>query len=1102
MTELTDLFLKIVNRSISATWLVLAVAALRFLLKKAPKWVSVLLWGLVAVRLVCPFTLESALSLIPSAQTISPEILTDAAPAVSTGIAAANDSISPILSESLAPAPGDSANPLQIWIPIAAMVWLFGIAVLLLYTGISYDRLRRRVKTAIRVKDNLYLSEYVSSPFVLGVFRPKIYLPYHMNERDQTHVLAHERTHIRRRDHWWKPLGFLLLTIHWFNPLMWVAYILLCRDIELACDEKVIQELGTEQRADYSQALLNCSIDRKMVAACPIAFGEVGVKERVKNVLSYKKPAFWVILISMILCIVVAVCFLTDPKTPEQLKWLQTLPEKNVRFIEYYASDAEPSEQYALYDGESLDALVALLSSFEGKAADPSPSDLLECKYTLSVFVYGNAARTIENWDNTYLCIDGCYFEDTQGVLAQDWDSFFDDATYLPADENTTLGVSVTIEEFSPTGITLLFRQKETSNGYVLYGGNDYFLQRKTGDDGWEDLPTRENPTFAEGSYDLLNIRRHKIDWEWLYGTLPTGHYRIGKRVSLNEGGIRYNAGTVYAEFEIDSSQSTPLTITAENVTSTGLDIVYHPADIFTSSDAIAGDYWLEVYQDGQWVVQEPTQEVEPELENRHDRIQTLVTSDRERHYLNWSTNYGELPVGTYRIGIQFTFRDTQTTGNLYAEFTLDGTANTPYSITSTLTADGLSGMAAYQSGGGYVFFDYMEQEIADILNALTVGDFFPSPSVDSNTTITLSNQDTKIILDSDGESVEFSFDNQTAKTIGSAVWATKDSRLLDFFTMMNNYSPENSTYEIYNVAPLADLPQSYTLEEAAIDKVVTIVEGDVRDNQDVWEDFIASVSAKTPATVRILKYYGKTAEYDAVKAICDLEYDGTQYILHGVQDGIAYSLTYQYLRHVTDTIYPIERSFDEYTCYFLTNSKTATVTVKDMDDDRFADPASADQYTPIIVCSDLRTYSAHPQIPTDLTSATLEQDGGIVAKVTDRSTLEKLRTLLSGAEKQTSGERHLLNSLRLILISASSETVTLHIDAESDLCRIGNAYYDYGPGDGVDARETLFALLGISYTDPEALQAIQSAAHREETEADRLRQALALQTVLPSLDN
>ena len=312
---MNEIFLKIINMSISASWLILAVLILRLVLKKAPKWVNVLLWGIVAVRLICPLSFESALSLIPSSETIPLDIEMAVKPTIDSGVPAINSVVNPVLS-SFAPPQHvlTSANPLQIWIPILNIIWLIGVGSLLLYTAVSYWRLCRKVDTAVRYKDNIFQSENVSSPFVLGIIKPRIYLPFNMNGQDLEHVVAHEQAHICRKDHWWKPLGFFLLTIHWFNPLIWWAYVLLCRDIELACDEKVIKGLSNEQRADYTQALVACSVNRRMIAACPLAFGEVGVKERVKSVMNYKKPAFWVIIIAVNVCVGVAICFLTNPK--------------------------------------------------------------------------------------------------------------------------------------------------------------------------------------------------------------------------------------------------------------------------------------------------------------------------------------------------------------------------------------------------------------------------------------------------------------------------------------------------------------------------------------------------------------------------------------------------------------------------------------------------------------------------------------------------------------------------------------------------------------------------------------------------------------------
>ena len=312
---MNELFLKIVNMSISASWLVLVVLILRFVLKKAPKWVNILLWGIVAIRLICPFSFESALSLIPSAETFPEKVISGPSFDVQTGITPVDNRINDYLGDRYFEGVTVPANNCNNIMTILTIVWTIGILLLVAYTVISYWRLRRKVDTAVRYKDNIFQSENVKSPFVLGIIKPRIYLPFNMNGQDLEHVVAHEQAHIHRKDHWWKPFGFLLLTIHWFNPLVWLAYVLLCRDIELACDERVIKELGNEQRADYTQALVACSVNRRMIAACPLAFGEVGVKDRVKSVMNYKKPAFWGVVLAVIVCVFVAVCFLTNPVT-------------------------------------------------------------------------------------------------------------------------------------------------------------------------------------------------------------------------------------------------------------------------------------------------------------------------------------------------------------------------------------------------------------------------------------------------------------------------------------------------------------------------------------------------------------------------------------------------------------------------------------------------------------------------------------------------------------------------------------------------------------------------------------------------------------------
>lgn len=313
-------FLQIFNTAITAGWLVLAVLVARLLLKKAPAWIKCALWAIVALRLVWPFEIESILSLLPSSQTIPEAELYAAVPQLHTGVDFVNSTINPVFSEVFATEPANSVNPLQAAVILGGWVWVTGMIVMASYSLMSYWRLRRKVCPAVRQEGNVYLCDGISSPFILGIIKPKIYLPSELSPEKWDSVLAHERTHLARRDHWWKPLGFLLLTVFWFHPLLWIAYILLCRDVELACDEKVIASLSSEEKRSYSQILLECSVPQKWITACPLAFGETGVKQRIKAVLHYRKPTLWILIAALIAGTVLAVCFLTDPKADANIQ--------------------------------------------------------------------------------------------------------------------------------------------------------------------------------------------------------------------------------------------------------------------------------------------------------------------------------------------------------------------------------------------------------------------------------------------------------------------------------------------------------------------------------------------------------------------------------------------------------------------------------------------------------------------------------------------------------------------------------------------------------------------------------------------------------------
>lgn len=323
-------FVEVLNMGLTATWVVFAVLAVRTLCHKAPKSLMVCLWALVGLRLVCPFLAESILSLIPSAEIVSPDILMAEKPSIHTGVTMLNSTVNPYLSEHLAPGysisgvptPGASANPMQILAFVASIVWVVGMAVMFAYSLCSYLWLRRKVKVSLCYRDNIYFCDSIATPFVFGVIKPRIYIPSGMESEQMECVIAHETAHLKRKDHWWKTVGFFLLSVYWFHPLLWVSYLLFSRDIERACDERVVRKMESEARKGYAEALVLCSLQKRMMFACPLAFGEVGVKNRVKSVLNYKKPAFWIVAITVLAGIAVAVCFLTNPvsdaKKPDQ----------------------------------------------------------------------------------------------------------------------------------------------------------------------------------------------------------------------------------------------------------------------------------------------------------------------------------------------------------------------------------------------------------------------------------------------------------------------------------------------------------------------------------------------------------------------------------------------------------------------------------------------------------------------------------------------------------------------------------------------------------------------------------------------------------------
>lgn len=488
------LFLTLVNQSISALWLVLAVLLLRRILLRSPKWVPMLLWGLVGIRLICPISVESALSLIPSAQTIPTTILTDTTPTVHTGFPAINQTVNPVLEQSVSTSTAVSANPLQIWIPLLSVVWLMGVVVLLGWSLVSYLRLRRRVATAVRLEGNLYQSEVVLSPFVLGLLHPRIYLPFRLDQTTLDHVVAHEQAHLRRRDPWWKLLGYLLLCVYWFNPLMWAAYGAFCRDLELACDATVVKNMDSQQRADYAQALLSCNVRRTALHASPLSFGEVGVKQRVKAVLHDQRPTLLAVVVSVLVCALVGVCFLTNP-----------LSSRNFPMTGSYVSDLEPrqiadriAEIEGLQDG-------SVLSVTPGQFSLPLTRDFQIQNNSAIRFFYGQRQHTY----SAQLQVENGQFTVTTPETSS-WQSsiynlrvYLDALKYLPQEEIRRLSPDADlysvalVEDGTPT-------ETERSISYTVRGTGSL--------DGWyvhlevQPLHATNNGVYQGSSDEIIHL--------------------------------------------------------------------------------------------------------------------------------------------------------------------------------------------------------------------------------------------------------------------------------------------------------------------------------------------------------------------------------------------------------------------------------------------------------------------------------------------------------------------------------------------------------------------------------------------------------------------
>ncbi len=549
-----DIFIKILNMSITASYFVVALILLRAVFRKIPKWLSCSLWGLVGLRLVLPFSFNSILSLVPSSETIPAGIIYESSPYITSGIGIVDGAAEHILYRVATANPGDSINPLQIVSFIAATIWITGIAAMLIYTVISYVLIKRKTAESIKTEDGIYICDGIGSPFILGIIKPQIFIPSDTPEADISLIVAHEKAHLKRLDHLWKPLGFLILSVYWFNPLMWAAYIFLCRDIEAACDERVLKNQGADVKKSYSEALISCSAPRRIITACPLAFGETDVKSRIKNILSYKKPTIWLIIIALIVSIILSVCFMTNP---------DGMRIDDITGFDGIFSDVEKIQIFIgnghIYTTEDTSPE---LSEIKKVRIDKNP---VEKSFTPAFRIEINDEITINIDESFSVLYVNNYFN---GKLRKSYtysirnpevlERFFSMSNYVTGME----GIYVNIDEIEKIEGGVNFKTTwHNERDFDVEYGEMYSLERFTDEGLYEEIPFPENFVFFLPSY-LLKAGTTEENTYFCPITLPDGEYRFTTTFRTTDG-KSYEAKTIFfiGKNPVGSSEKKLLTL-------------------------------------------------------------------------------------------------------------------------------------------------------------------------------------------------------------------------------------------------------------------------------------------------------------------------------------------------------------------------------------------------------------------------------------------------------------------------------------------------------------------------------------------------------------
>lgn len=398
---MNNFFLTILNMSLTAGFVAIAVMLVRLLLKKTPKIFSYVLWTVVLFRLLCPFTFESPLSLMPhNTETISQDIVYSQNPVINSGIGVIDNTVYPSTHVSLPPVnPSTNANPIRVLLEIGSIIWILGIATLLSYMLITYLKLKYSLSTAILVCNNIYETDRIKTPLVLGLIKPRIIIPLNLSDSELGYIIKHEQTHIKRYDYIIKPIAFLALTVHWFNPIIWLSYFLMVKDMEMSCDESVVKHSNEDIRANYSNSLLSISTKQSGIFS-PLAFGESNVKSRIKNVLSYKRPTFWVIIVTIMLVVAVSVGLMSNPA--------DTSPDKNI-------IDSEQLTNFAMENINQTIANYELNPEIKIIKSKITRLELVKSFETLSdtpIYVYALEYRLLPNDTNKVFLAGGMQLDE------------------------------------------------------------------------------------------------------------------------------------------------------------------------------------------------------------------------------------------------------------------------------------------------------------------------------------------------------------------------------------------------------------------------------------------------------------------------------------------------------------------------------------------------------------------------------------------------------------------------------------------------------------------------------------------------------------------